>query len=150
MLDYQKLYGFMKDYICHYREMLDFETEKLSFVTADDVEALSTAIPKEQAFVMKTNSFESRRIDIMGDDKQKSYKQIIDEAPPEWKNRLSSQYRDFSKIVLQIKKNNDYCMEIVKKRLELLEHAKNGPAVTYDSRGTTNAASAQTTLDRDI
>lgn len=151
MLDYQKLIHFFDEYISHYHTLLKFESEKLRLIAADNIEELNQSIGREQAFIMKTNAFETRRLELLGaENKGKDFRKIVEEAPAEFKGALDTRYRDLSKVVFQIKKINANTQEIVSKRLENFDAAL-GSVPTYDKSGTKSHAGREPmTLNKDI
>ena len=153
MIDYQKLLTFLEEYTLHYREVLTFETFKLELIVSDDIEGLNNSLSKEQALIMKTNSLENKRLELIGrENEKKTLKEIIADAPFEFQPRLQSKYEDLSKIIFQIKKINDNAQEIVSTRLSVLENIKNGtPSNTYTKKGgKKNFSESTSTLNKDI
>ena len=153
MLDHQKMLDFFQEYISHYRELLRFENDKLQMIFDDDIEALNKSISKEQALIMKTNAFESKRIEILGiGNEKKTYKQIISEAPYEFQPRLNENYNELSKLIFQIKKINENAQEIVSQRLDIIQNVNSGLSVdTYNNKGNKkHHTQGATTLNKDI
>lgn len=152
MLDYQKLIRFFDEYIAHYHEMLQFETEKLRLIAADDIEALNNAMGREQAFIMKTNAMEHRRLELLSGSAGKTFQEIIQEAPQEFRASLESRHNNLSRVVFQIKSLNSNAQEIVSRRLEMLETISSGKATdTYTKEGVKSRSSqGPKTLNKDI
>ena len=152
MKDFHEFLIFLTDYTAHYRELLDFETKKLDLITKDDVNELKNSLNIEQALIMKTNAFEQRRFEILKDeDNNKTFKEIIDEAPNEIKGQLLNNYSELSKLVFQIKKVNKNAQEIVTQRLRIIEEVKNGSVNTYTKGGTKkHQMGATVSLDKGI
>lgn len=152
MLDYQKLLRFFDEYISHYHEVLKFETAKLRMISEDNIEALGGSISKEQAYIMKTNALENRRLELLTpENRNKSLSQIIESAPAEYKSALEARQRDLSQVIFQIKNVNTNAQEIVAKRLEMLEHIGGTSAETYNKSGVkSRAAQGTMTLNKDI
>lgn len=150
MINYDELITFINECNEHYREILNFETKKLALVTADDVEAIYNMINQEQVYVMKSNAFEKKRFQILTDEKDKSFSQIIDEAPENYKRRLRNGHRELSRLVLQIKKVNTDAQEIVAHRLSVMSSVKNGFVNSYTNDGTMKRSDTVSLLNKDI
>lgn len=150
MINYDELIKYINECNDHYREILNFETKKLALVTADDVEGIYKMINQEQAYVMKSNAFEKRRFQLLVDEKDKNFSQIIDEAPENYKRRLRNGHRELSRLVLQIKKVNSDAQEIVAHRLRVMSSIKNGFVNSYNNDGTTQRSDTVSILNQDI
>ncbi|MCD7730534.1 MAG: flagellar protein FlgN [Oscillospiraceae bacterium] len=134
MTDYFKLVRFFNEYNAHYEEMLNFEYKKLDMINNDKIEELSKSLSTEQALIMKANSLENKRIAILGEDKNLTFKEIIEKAPVSCKKRLEEQYAELSANVLKIKELNDLANVIITGRLKKVER-KTAELDTYDGRG---------------
>lgn len=132
--DYFKLVRFFNEYIVHYKELLDFEYSKLDMINNDKIEELSRSLSKEQALIMKSNSMEKKRIEILGEDKDLTFKEIIEKAPISCKKRLEGQYEELSACVMKIKELNDLANVIITGRLKRVERMTT-ELDTYDGKG---------------
>lgn len=132
--DYFKLVRFFNEYIAHYKELLNFEYSKLDMINNDKIEELSLSLSKEQALIMKSNSMEKKRIEILGEDKDLTFKEIIEKAPISCKKRLEGQYEELSACVMKIKELNDLANVIITGRLKRVER-KTAELDTYDGKG---------------
>ena len=132
--DYFKLVRFFNEYIVHYKELLDFEYSKLDMINNDKIEELSRSLSKEQALIMKSNSMEKKRIEILGEDKDLTFKEIIEKAPISCKKRLEGQYEELSACIMKIKELNDLANVIITGRLKRVER-KTAELDTYDGKG---------------
>lgn len=132
--DYFKLVRFFNEYIVHYKELLDFEYSKLDMINNDRIEELSRSLSKEQALIMKSNSMEKKRIEILGEDKDLTFKEIIEKAPLSCKKRLEGQYEELSACVMKIKELNDLANIIITGRLKRVER-RTAELDTYDGKG---------------
>lgn len=151
MLDYHMLLSFMNEYISHYRDLLRFETAKLQLIFKDDIEGLDKSLSKEQALIMKTNSLEAKRFELLrGGHEKETFRELIDGAPPEYKNELSDQYKELCNLIFQIKKINDNAHEIVRKRLSVMENAENSSTDTYNKTGKKQRIDEKVTLNKGI
>lgn len=133
--DYFKLVRFFNDYNAHYKELLDFEYSKLDMINKDKIEELSQSLSKEQALIMRSNAMEKKRTEILGEDKDLTFREIIDKAPLSCKKRLQSQYEELSACVLKIKEINDLANVIISGRLKRVER-RTAELDTYDGSGT--------------
>ena len=152
MLDYEQLVEFINEYNAHYRELLSFETEKFRLVATDDVEALNKSLSREQALIMKSGVFEKRRFEILSEDKDKTFPEIIEGSPAKYKGQLSSGYNELKKLVFRIKEINDDAREIISKRLSILEGASGGGGFvsSYDNGGNKLRSEKTNTLNKDV
>ncbi|MGN0695988.1 MAG: flagellar export chaperone FlgN [Oscillospiraceae bacterium] len=149
MLDYQEFLNFSMECNAHYRALLSFEMKKMKMIHDDDIDSLGKALPEEQALVMKSNSLERRRADILGEENaSKTFKDIISEAPLLYKRRLDNQYKELCELIGKIKEINDMAAVIINSRLARMggKHELD----TYDGRGgvsKTNGAEKHTTFN---
>ncbi|MCM1522974.1 MAG: flagellar protein FlgN [Ruminococcus sp.] len=132
-MDYKKLIAFFDDYNAHYKGLLKFEYSKLDMINKDEIEKLSSSLSTEQAFIMKGNTLEAARIKLIGGE-QKTFADIIKEAPEEYRAVLQKQYDELSETVLKIKELNDIANDIVTGRLQRIR-SKVGELDTYNGKG---------------
>ncbi|MGN0666997.1 MAG: flagellar export chaperone FlgN [Huintestinicola sp.] len=133
-MDYSGLLEFFKEYNGHYRSFLKFEYSKLDMINKDDIEKLTNSLSTEQALIMKTNALETKRLKLFGSDAGKTFRQIIDEAPEQYKAPLEEKYNELSDMVSKIKEINDTANIIVTERLKKIR-TRVGELDTYDGRG---------------
>ncbi len=134
MLDYEKFLAFSEECNAHYRTLLRFEMKKMELIHEDNIENLSNALPEEQALIMKSNALENKRAEILGRAySSKTFKDIIDEAPLNYKKRLNDQYSELCRLVGRIKEINDAAAVIINSRLKRMggKHELD----TYDGKG---------------
>ncbi len=149
MLDYDLFLIFSQECNAHYRQLYNFELKKLKLIKEDDIKTLSMALPEEQALVMKSNSLETKRAKLLGEENSfKTFKDIIDEAPDVYKDKLNSLYEELVWLIGIIKEINDISSVIINKRLAVMgrEHELD----TYDGKGgvfKTNGAEKHTTFN---
>lgn len=122
-MDYNSLLLFFKQYNEHYRDFLAFELKKMKLVAEDDIQGLTDSIKTEQALIMKTNAFETKRLRILSgtNGQNKTFSNIIDEAPDDKKEALRAEFKELSRLVLEIKKVNDNVRLIVTERMKRFE-----------------------------
>lgn len=152
MLDYTRLRDFFIEYIRHYRELFNFEVNKLRLITEDNVEELGKSLAKEQAFMMKTTALENKRIAFLGAEYQtKTFQELIALAPNELRGELTAEYHELSKLVMGIKKMNDSAHGLVENRVAAFERIQNGNTDTYSQKGVKkNMPNEVNTLNKDV
>lgn len=134
LTDYFGLVRFFNEYNAHYKEFLKFEYQKLDLINNNKIEELSNILSTEQALIMKTNSLENKRIKLLGEDKDLTFKEIINKAPISCKKRLQDQYDELSASVSKIKELNDMADIIISGRLHRVER-KTAELDTYNDKG---------------
>lgn len=138
MTDYNSLLIFFKQYNEHYRDFLAFELKKMKLVAEDDIQGLSDSIKTEQALIMKTNAFETKRLKLLSGTggQNKTFSNLIDEAPEDKKDALRAEFKELSRLVLEIKKVNDNVRLIVAERMKKFETPSESD--TYNENGGKN------------
>ncbi len=140
-MDYNALIAFFDEYNAHYKSFLKFEYSKLDMINKDEIEKLSASLSSEQAFIMKTNSLEKQRLALLGADNSKTFEQIVNDAPDEYKARLDEQRRTLSELIYKIKEINDTANIIVSERLKKIRSVT-GELDTYNINGSVRKESA--------
>ncbi|MEG0615314.1 MAG: flagellar export chaperone FlgN [Oscillospiraceae bacterium] len=137
MLDYNSMISFFEEYIAHYRTILDFENQKVKMIVLNDIDGLNASISKEQALIMQTNSYEKKRLGLIDEEnKAKTFRQIIAEAPQDIAPKLRESHEELSKLIFEIKKVNKYAEEIVNTKLSSLNKASDERFTqSYDKGG---------------
>ncbi len=135
MPDYNKIIAFFDEYISHYKDFLQFEYLKLDMLNHNQIEQLSASLSKEQAFIMKTNSYETKRMKLLEGVKGATFAEIAENAPEEFRGRLTEQHKELSEIVFRIKELNDSANITVTERLKKIER-KTAELDVYDGKGT--------------
>ncbi len=120
-MDYFKLVRFFEEYIAHYKEFLEFEYSKLDMINKNEIEKLSISLATEQALIMKTNSFEGKRLQLLSENPSVSFAQIVDSAPVSCKKRLEKQHKEMAELVFKIKEINSTANTIVTERLKRIQ-----------------------------
>ena len=134
MPDYDKIVAFFDEYIVHYREFLSFEYSKLDMINKGEIEKLSSSLSSEQALIMKTNSYETKRMKLLEGMTDTSFEKIAKNAPGKYKERLSAQHEELSKLVFKIKELNDMANIIISERLRKIQK-KTAELDVYDGKG---------------
>ena len=134
MPDYNKIVAFFDEYVDHYRDFLRFEYSKADMINKGEIEKLSKALSTEQALIMKTNSYETKRLKLLDGVSGTTFAEIAENAPEEYRQRLSDQHRELSELVFKIKELNDMANIIVSERLRKIQN-KTAELDVYDGRG---------------
>lgn len=140
-MDYNALITFFDEYNAHFRSFLKFEYSKMDMLNKGDIEELSASLSTEQAFIMKSNSLEKQRLALLGENSTKTFEQIVNEAPEEYKARLDGQRVSLSEMIYKIKEINDTANIIVSERLKKIRSTV-GELDTYNGRGAVKKESA--------
>jgi len=134
MPDYNKLIAFFDEYITHYKEFLQFEYLKLDMINNNQIEKLSKSLSTEQALIMKTNAYETKRVKLL-EGMTGTFTEIAANAPAEYSKRLTEQHKELSEIVFRIKELNDTANITVTERLKKIQR-KTAELDVYDGKGT--------------
>lgn len=140
-MDYNALIAFFDEYNAHFRSFLKFEYSKMDMLNKGDIEKLSASLSAEQAFIMKSNSLEKQRFALLGESKDKTFEQIVSEAPEEYRARLDEQRISLSEMIYKIKELNDTANIIVSERLKKIRSTV-GELDTYNGKGAVKKESA--------
>lgn len=134
MLDFDLFLDFSEECNAHYRQLYNFELKKLKLINANDINTLSKILPEEQALVMKSNSLETKRARLLGDENaSKTFRDLIDEAPDVYKNKFNALYDELVFLIGRIKEINDISSGIINKRLAVM--GSKHELDTYNGRG---------------
>ncbi len=153
MPDYNIIINYFDGCINHYKELLSFENQKLSYVLENNISELANCLSREQALIMKGNSLESRRVIIIKEQgfAGKTFAEISKDAPQEYTYKLSQKFDELSRYVLQAKKINEEALDIVKKRLNYIESKSTANSETYNLKGDKKHSAPQmATLKKNI
>lgn len=134
MPDYNKIIAFFDEYITHYKEFLQFEYLKLDMINNNQIEKLSKSLSTEQALIMKTNAYETKRVKLL-EGMTGTFAEIAANAPAEYGSRLTAQHKELSEIVFRIKELNDAANITVTERLKKIQR-KTAELDVYDGKGT--------------
>ena len=135
MADYKEIIAFFDEYVEHYRDFLEFEYSKLDMLNKNQIEKLGSALSTEQALIMKTNSLETKRMKLLDGVDGKTFTEVTENAPEEFKGKLSEQHNELSSLIYKIKELNDLAKSIVSKRLKFIQ-SKTAELDVYDGKGT--------------
>lgn len=103
-----------------YRELHVFLMKKHTKILDDDLEWLTKSLNDEQAYVMKSQSLETKRqalfqgLGIAG----RKLSDMIDEFPQEYRAKITQLSKQLGDLVDNIKEINEQTNEIVKRKLD--------------------------------
>ncbi len=103
-----------------YRELHMFLMKKHTKILEDDLEWLTNSLNDEQAYVMKSQSLESKRLQLfqgLGIADRK-LNDLIEEAPEDYKAKLKLLGTQLTELVDSIKEMNAQTNDIVKRKLD--------------------------------
>lgn len=140
-MDYAKIVAFFDEYTAHYKEFLDFEYQKADMIHNNEIEKLSKALATEQALIMKTNSYEGKRVKLLNDDPELTFENLIESSPEQFKKRLEEQHKKMTEMIFKIKEINDCANIIVTTRLKHIQK-RTAELDTYNDKGALNRRSA--------
>lgn len=103
-----------------YRELTVFLMKKHTKILADDLDWLTDSLNDEQAYVMKSRSIEEKRITLFEGlgIADKKLGELADEAPEEYKAKISMLSKQLGELVENIKQINEETTELVKRKLD--------------------------------
>lgn len=103
-----------------YREMTVFLMKKHTKILADDLDWLTKSLNDEQAYVMKSQALEKKRLDLfngLGIGGRK-LSELIEEAPDDYKAKLTLLSKTLVELIDNIRELNGQTNEIVKRKLD--------------------------------
>ncbi|MDR0223136.1 MAG: flagellar protein FlgN [Oscillospiraceae bacterium] len=114
---------FLNKYNEHFTEMCSFLSEKQNKVLADDLVWLHDSLTEEQKLVMRGNSIECKRIEMMERLGLGEYvsSRLIDEAPEEYRGKLRLECVGIENSIDRVKKLNAEILEAVEKKMTAAE-----------------------------
>lgn len=103
-----------------YRELSMFLMKKHTKILEDDLEWLTNSLNDEQAYVMKSQSLENKRLELFKGlgIADKKLAELIEEAPEDYRAKLKLLGTQLTELVDSIKEMNEKTNEIVKRKLD--------------------------------
>lgn len=103
-----------------YRELSMFLMKKHTKILEDDLEWLTNSLNDEQAYVMKSQSLETKRLQLFQGlgIADKKLNDLIEEAPEDYKAKLKLLGTQLTELVDSIKEMNAQTNDIVKRKLD--------------------------------
>lgn len=140
-----------------YRELSVFLMKKHTKILQDDLEWLTNSLNDEQAYVMKSQSLENKRLELFKGlgIADKKLNDLIEEAPHEYQAKLKLLGTQLTQLVDSIKEMNEQTNDIVKRKLdnqtEFVKRAGifNKPE-TYDKNAAKQTGGSAATVIRKI
>lgn len=103
-----------------YRELSMFLMKKHTKILEDDLEWLTNSLNDEQAYIMKSQSLENKRLQLFQGlgIADKKLNDLIEEAPEDYKAKLRLLGTQLTELVDSIKEMNAQTNDIVKRKLD--------------------------------
>lgn len=103
-----------------YRELSMFLMKKHTKILEDDLEWLTSSLNDEQAYIMKSQSLENKRLQLFEGlgIADKKLNDLIEEAPEDYKAKLKLLGTQLTELVDSIKEMNAQTNDIVKRKLD--------------------------------
>lgn len=120
-MDYEVFLKHMKESALHFEQVARFEKDKFDIIVSSDLAALEKAISKEQALVMKSTALEKKRLALMGEERNRTFSEVIENAPGSFRALLESEFEKIKTAIFDTKRLNDQITELVKSRLERMD-----------------------------
>ena len=136
----KEVIAFMEKYNRHFEALSAFVSEKRAKVMADELTWLLDSLTVEQKFIMEGNDLEAKRLALfekLGLAGKKA-RELVDECPPELKNKLLLECSAMEKYVETIKSTNADIIEIIERKLSVQEKLINrthSTSSTYTGKG---------------
>ncbi|MBE6900973.1 MAG: flagellar protein FlgN [Ruminococcaceae bacterium] len=140
-----------------YRELSVFLLKKHSKIMEDDLEWLTNSLNEEQAYVMKSQALENKRLELfkgLGIADRKLSEQI-EEAPEDYRPKMKMLGAQLTELIDGIREMNERTNEVVKRKLdnqtEFVKRAGilNKPE-TYDRNASKVTRGTASTVIRDV
>lgn len=116
-----EIIAFLEEYNCHFDNLTAFLREKENKIINDDLIWLNDSLVEEQKFIMKGNSLEQHRVDMlnrMGLGEIRS-ENLLELMPEDKKQPFSAQCRRMEKSVDEIKRLNQSALDLVERKLQV-------------------------------
>ncbi len=140
-----------------YRELSLFLLKKHSKIMEDDLDWLTASLNDEQAYVMKSQALENKRLQLfqgLGIADRK-LADMIDEAPESYRPKLRMLGQQLTELVDSIKEMNERTNEVVKRKLENQEEFVKRAGIlnkpeTYDRNASKVSRGTSSTVIREV
>ncbi len=140
-----------------YRELSLFLMKKHTKILQDDLEWLTASLNDEQAYVMKIQSLENKRLELfraLGIEGSK-LNDLIEAAPEDYRSKLKLLGTQLTELVDSIKEMNAQTNDIVKRKLEnQAEFVKRAGILnkpeTYDRNASKVTRGSSSTVIREV
>lgn len=140
-----------------YRELSMFLMKKHTKILEDDLEWLTNSLNDEQAYVMKSQNLENKRLELfkaLGID-DKKLNDLIADAPEDYQPKLRMLGTQLTELVDGIKEMNQRTNEIVKRKLDNQEEFVKRAGIfnkpeTYDKNASKVTKGSSSTVIREV
>lgn len=140
-----------------YRELSMFLMKKHTKILEDDLEWLTNSLNDEQAYVMKSQNLENKRLELfkalgIGD---KKLNDLIADAPEDYQPKLKMLGTQLTDLVDGIREMNQRTNEIVKRKLDNQEEFVKRAGIfhkpeTYDKNASKVTRGSSATVIREV
>lgn len=140
-----------------YRELTMFLMKKHTKILEDDLEWLTNSLNDEQAYVMKSQALENKRLQLFQGlgiaDKKLS--ELIDEAPEDYRPKTKMLSVQLTELIDGIKEMNEKTNEVVKRKLDNQEEFVKRAGIfnkpeTYDRNASKVTKGSSATVIREV
>ena len=140
-----------------YRELTMFLMKKHTKILEDDLEWLTNSLNDEQAYVMKSQALENKRLQLFQGlgiaDKKLS--ELIDEAPEDYRPKMKMLSVQLTELIDGIKEMNEKTNEVVKRKLDNQEEFVKRAGIfnkpeTYDRNASKVTKGSSATVIREV
>lgn len=113
--------SFLEKYVRHFEELGDFLAKKQNKILLDDLDWLEEALIQEQGFIMKGNSLEDKRLELLEQIglSGKSFSELPQYFPEDYHGVLGLQRDRLNKSIERIKQINEVSKDVVERKLEV-------------------------------
>lgn len=140
-----------------YRELTVFLMKKHVKILQDDLDWLTQSLNNEQAYVMKSQALENKRLALFEGlgIKDKRLAELIEEAPQDYKAKLTLLSKQLTELIDNIKKINEETNEIVRRKLKNQEEFVKRAGIfnkpeTYDKNASKVARGSAAKVIREV
>jgi hypothetical protein len=114
------LIRFFDRYDEHFRELLRFLSRKQEHVAADDLQWLEDSLQEEEKLVMRGNSLEQQRIELMTDCGVPDFtaNELLAVFPEQQLGQLRRALESMDAAIYYIKETNNAILDLIEKKLE--------------------------------
>ncbi len=140
-----------------YRELTMFLMKKHTKILEDDLQWLTNSLNDEQAYVMKSQALEKKRLQLFQGlgIADKKVTELIDEAPEDYRPKMKLLAVQLTELIDGIKEMNEKTNEIVKRKLDNQEEFVKRAGIfnkpeTYDRNASKVTKGSSATVIREV
>jgi hypothetical protein len=117
------LFEFFMEYSAFLEEMESVQKEKLESVLSDDLSRMERSIKSQQAYAMRLENIENRRIRLQEEAglADMTFSQLVEQAEPERRNELRVLFGRAQNALSNIKHLNEKALSITREKLRTME-----------------------------